>query len=150
MYKSAWNDDDNDNYTPFAYSEPEQQSNGFDAMNGMDKFITIFDKVIIPLMDKGAKVSDTVARHLERNTVQQQNRELVSVVKQQQEQMQQLQIENQELKQNLHQVVQQISAQPQFAQLPQFAQSQQIIEIEPVETGNENILKTSTKKSKTN
>jgi len=117
-------------YPPFQFDNSEQQSGGFETMSGFDKCINIFDKIIIPLMDKGSKVSDTYARHREINIRQQQNNELLMVVKQQQEQILQL-------SQYLNavppqQTVQYLPQPAQIALLPQSTQSQPAFEAEHV------------------
>lgn len=107
---------------------------GFKPISGFDKIVNTFDKIIIPLLDKGVKISDTVARHRGLSIEQQKNDMLHSTISQQQEQIQCL---TQLL---FQQPVQHPPQSPQFiqttqvAQLPQFIESQSIIDTEQVIT----------------
>ncbi|MCL2036310.1 MAG: hypothetical protein FWG83_02845 [Oscillospiraceae bacterium] len=138
-----WYNGENE-HPSFQFNDPEQQSSGFDAMNGMDKFITICDKIIFPAVDNAVNVSNAVARHLERVSLSQMREENRQV----REENRQLRIENQEIKHYLHEVIKQLPQQSQIAQLPQFAQSQLVVEAEQVFSTATHDSKNESKKSK--
>ena len=65
-------------------------SGGFGAMEKMDQFLVVMDRVIVPFGELFTKFLDSTARHRQISGGQQQNRALLSMAQQQQEQVQQL------------------------------------------------------------
>ena len=112
-----------DDYPAFQYDNSEQQSNGFDTLGGMDKFLMVMDKVVVPVGNLIPKISDSAAKHREINASQRRNQDLFSVIQQQQDQINQLLLQLQSLQQ---QQPVQFFTQPQTQPLPMEMYPQQM------------------------
>lgn len=129
MNQENWYTGETD-YPSFQFDNLGQQFNGFETLNGIEKFLIIMEKVIVPLGNLIPKLSDSVARHREISNMQQQNQALPSIIQQQQSQMQQP-MQFQQMTQSLpppFSVMQQLPyAQPQMCPSPAKMYPQQIL-----------------------